>query len=139
VTSSTSLQGCTTAVNNGCGAGQVFAGPFTATSVSSTCTAKGSTHTGTVKISGGQLTEEAANAGPQGTPGPPIAVPTNPPPNDTVTATFPDTGKVYKYVFNEQTVDASGALTVNAGHEYLNAGSAGAQGDLIFGQSVCGK
>jgi hypothetical protein len=139
VTSSTSIQGCTKAVNNGCSVGQVFAGPFTGTSVSSTCTAKGSSHTGSVKIQAGQLTEEPAGAGVGGTPGAPITVPTNPSPNYTVTATFPDTGKVYKYVFNEQTVDANGALTVNAAHEYLQAGATGAQGDLIFGRVVCGK
>jgi hypothetical protein len=139
VTSSSSVQGCTTAVNNGCAAGQIYAGPFTATSVSSTCTANGGTPTGSVTINGGLLAEEPTGGGFGGTPGPPIVVPTNPTPNYTVKAFFPDTGKQYTYIFNEQIVNPDGSLTVNAAHEILNAGTGfGANGDLIFGQSVCG-
>ncbi|MHB1535251.1 MAG: hypothetical protein ACYC1D_11730 [Acidimicrobiales bacterium] len=105
VISSTSIAGCTTAVSNGCNVGQIYAGPFTATSVSSTCTANGGTPTGSVTVNGGQLAEEPAGGPAGGTPGPPITVPTNPPPNYSVSATNPDTGKVYTYVFNEQTAE----------------------------------
>ncbi|MHB1535250.1 MAG: hypothetical protein ACYC1D_11725 [Acidimicrobiales bacterium] len=138
VTSSTSIQGCTTAVYNGCNVGQIYAGPFTATSVSSTCTANGGTPVGSTTIVGGLLAESPTGGGFGLTPGPPIVVPTNPPPNYTVKAFFPDTGKQYTYVFNQQIVNPNGSLTVNAAHEYLNAGGVGANGDLIFGQSVCG-
>jgi hypothetical protein len=136
VTSSTSVQGCTVLVSGGCNAGQIYAGPFTASSVSSSCSADGSTNpTGSVTINSGQLTEAPPGTTTAGTP---ITVPTNPTPNYTVSATFPDTGKVYTYVFNQQIVNPDGSLTVNAAHEYLNAGANGAQGDLIFGQVVCG-
>ena len=139
VTSSSSIQGCTTAVNNGCGVGQIYAGPFTASSVSSTCTTHGGTPTGSVTINAGLLAESPTGGSFGEIPGPPIVVPTNPAPNYTVKAFFPDTGKQYTYVFNQQVVNSDGSLTVNAAHEYLNAGSGfGATGDLIFGQSVCG-
>jgi hypothetical protein len=127
VTSSSSVSGCSTAVPNGCNAGQVYAGPFTATSVASTCTANGSTApTGSVTVNGGAL-QNGTNL--------PDAIPTNPTANQTFTGTNPDTGATYKFVLNEQTVNPNGSLTVNAVHEYLNSS---AKGDLIFGQVVCG-
>lgn len=134
VTSTASIAGCTVAVNNGCNAGQVFAGPFTATSLSSTCTANGSgAPTGSTTVNGGLLQNNAPGA-----PANPYTIPINPAPNTSFTGTNPDTGKTYKWGFNEQTVNPDGSITVTAAHEYLQAGANGGQGDLWIGQVVCG-
>jgi uncharacterized repeat protein (TIGR01451 family) len=42
----------------------------------------------------------------------------------------------FHYVFNEQTTDAAGNLTVNAVHEYFDGPNL--KGNLIIGQVVCG-
>ena len=132
VTSSVTVNPCAAAVSNSCSVGQVYNGPFTtAGSIMATCSASGSAPTGTVTIHGGQL---ASGQAPNTTMMP---VPTNPAPNTTMTGIEPDTGQMYKYVFNEQ-ISNAGSLTVNAVHEFLQAGANGAQGDLFIGQVVCG-
>ena len=133
VTSTVTVTPCVTAVSNSCAAGQIYNGPFTTTgTIMATCSATGSAPTGTVTINGGQL---ASGQAPNTTM---MTVPTNPAPNTTMTGIEPDTGQMYKYVFNEQTTKADGSLTVNAVHEFLQAGANGAQGDLFIGQVVCG-
>jgi hypothetical protein len=128
-TSSSSIAGCATAVSNGCNVGEIYAGPFTATNVSATCTASGSTgFTGSITINGGRLQNGAGY----------YTIPLHPAPNKTYTGTNPDTGKTYKFVFNQRILNPNGSRTVIAVHEYLQAGSTGAQGNLLFGVVTCG-
>ena len=111
----------------------IFGGPFTADSGSSTCTASATGVTGSTTFANGQLvTKTDANGNPVTT----VAIPDDPPPNDSISGTIDSVGDSFTYVFNEQIVKADGSLTVNAGHEYLLGPNA--RGDLIFGQSVCG-
>jgi hypothetical protein len=128
VTSTSSLQGCTTAVSNGCNVGEVYAGPFTAANVSSTCTAGPGTFTASTTVTGGKLQNGSSF----------YTIPLHPVPNRTYTGTNPDTGKIYKFVFNQRTLNPNGSHTVTAVHEYLNAGANGAQGNLTFGTVTCG-
>ncbi|HWG73809.1 MAG TPA: hypothetical protein VG184_07115, partial [Acidimicrobiales bacterium] len=126
VTSSSSIGACTTAVSNGCTVGQIYAGPFTATSLSSTCTASASGNTGSVTVVGGALLNGTSPA---------YVIPTNPAPNTTYTGINPDTGATYTWIFNQQTVNSDGSLTITAAHEVLNSN---AKGDLLLGQVTCG-
>jgi hypothetical protein len=132
VTSSSHLAACITAIFNGCNVGEVYAGPFTAGSVSSpgsvasTCTDSGSTgFTASTTIIGGKLRNGSGV----------YTIPTHPAPNKTYTGVNPDTGATYRFVFNQQTVNPNGSHTVTAVHEYLNAQ---AKGNLTFGTVVCG-
>jgi hypothetical protein len=137
VTSSTSIQGCTAADPNGCMFGEVFGGPFTASSVASKCTAGASGITGSTTIANGKVvTLDDASGNPVTT----VSLPDPIPANYSVTGTITEVNGGFKWVFNEQTTNANGSLTVNAAHEYLGfSGSGPAKGDLILGQSVCAK
>jgi hypothetical protein len=113
-------------------------GGFTANQATSTCTANKSGTTGSTTLTNGHLvTSTDSNGNPATT----VAVPANPPPNDTIFGTN-NLGGSFKYVFNEQIVNPNGSITVNAGHQYLGGGPNNhgpALGDLIFGQSVCAR
>jgi hypothetical protein len=128
VTSTSSLQGCTTAVPNGCNVGEIYAGPFTAVNVSSMCTAGPGTFTGFTTVAGGVLRNGTGS----------FTIALHPLANKTYTGTNPDTGKTYKFVFNQRTLNPNGSHTVTAVHEYLQGGAFGAQGDLTFGTVTCG-
>lgn len=105
---------------------------LTADSMSSSCTASASAAAaGSTTVTNGTLVQSTGAT--------PTAIPTNPAPNYTLTGTITisatDT-ETFTYVFNEQTTDANGNLTVNAVDEYLHGPTA--KGNLVIGQSVCG-
>jgi Ca2+-binding RTX toxin-like protein len=108
---------------------------FTASSVSSTCTAteagvSGSTtvNNGTVQTSEGNPNVDCDEVV--------VNVPVNPPPNYTVNGQIEGVGDSFQYIFNEQIVGPDGSITVNAVHLRLLGPTA--VGDLYVGQSECG-
>lgn len=88
--------------------------------------------TGSTTIVRGAL---ATEADPDGNPTATAAVPTHPPVNHTVTGTT-SSGDSYRAVFNEQTVDADGTITVVAVHIYLLGPTA--LGDIVVAESHAG-
>lgn len=95
---------------------------FTATAISSTCTAvTGDGISGSASVGGGTLT------GPFGVPT--ITIPANPAPN----TTFSIPG-VVTLIANEQVTNPDGSLTVNALHFIFASGA----GDVIVASSTCG-
>jgi len=115
-------------------------GPIIADAVSSTCAATetnpatgAKSVTGSTTITNGTLvlTTDA-----NGAPATSEPVPATPPANYTRTGTITNVGDNFKVVYNEQTTDGNGVLTVNAVHMTLLGPTA--VGDLVIGQSVCG-
>ena len=109
-------------------------GPVTADEVRSTCTASESGKSASTTITGGVLETKYDTSTQLPTVTEPI--PTNPTVNFTRTGTLDHIGDSYRVVFNEQTNNADGSITVNAVHLFLLGPTA--VGDLIIGQSVCG-
>lgn len=107
----------------------VGAGPFTASSVRSTCKASPSGTQGSVTIVKGELVT-AADA--DGNPTATETIPSHPDANFTLTGVN-DIGDQFKAVFNEQTVDADGTITVTAVHLYLQGPTA--VGDVVVARS----
>ena len=116
---------------------------LTASNLASSCTASETGGvSGTTTVTGGTLVTDNGDSDTTNTitdhPATIVAIPTNPDPNT------PYEGHVhignqtdtFTYVFNEQTVNADGSITVNAVHEYLHGPLA--RGNLILGQVVCG-
>ncbi|MDQ6616537.1 MAG: hypothetical protein M3083_17795, partial [Actinomycetota bacterium] len=136
VTSSTSFEGCATAVTNGCMVGEVFGGSFTAGTVASTCTASSAGLSGSTTFTNAKL---ATSTNEVGDPATTVQVPANPPANDTINGTLQVNGSLdtFKWVFNEQMVNPQGSITVNAAHQYL-FGPTG-RGDVIIGQAFCAR
>jgi hypothetical protein len=137
VTSSASMQGTTqpSATCPGSETVCISAGSFTADSVASTCSGKRSGNTASTTITNGKLVVATDTSG---NPTTTVAIPANPPPNDTINGYLyaSDTDKEsFTYIFNQQITDAKGSITVNAGHEVLHGPVA--TGDLIFGDAVC--
>ena len=99
-----------------------------ATSISATCTADESGATGSTTVSGGTVVTDQ-NAGTT------AAVPENPDPGFAIEGVN-GAGDRYRYIFNEQSVNADGSITVNAVHLVLLGPNA--TGDVILGQVVCG-
>lgn len=119
----------TTSVTSTASVQRVATGPFTATSVRSTCTATKSGAKGSTSISGGVIvTATDANGEPTAT----VKVPAKPPVNHTVTGKI-STGDRYKLVFNEQKKARDGTLTVVAVHMYLLGPVA--KGDVVVAES----
>lgn len=107
-------------------------GPFTATSVRSTCTAAAAGNTGSTTITRGAL---ATATDADGNTTESSAIPTHPPVNHTLTGTTSN-GDTFKAVFNEQTVAADGTITVVAVHLYLLGPTA--VGDVLIAESHAG-
>jgi Ca2+-binding RTX toxin-like protein len=106
---------------------------FTATGVTSTCTASENGSSGSTTITGGSLQTSEGN--PQMTGDEVITqISANPAPNTVINA--PLQGETFQYIFNEQTINPDGSITVNAVHVIL-LGPASV-GDLYIGQSRCG-
>ena len=101
---------------------------FTATSLSSTCTANESGVTGSTTVTGGVVETDGDPATA------PVLVPENPAPNTVVPVSIGFAS--YNYIFNEQIVNPDGSLTVNALRIQPLTGPL--QGTVIAGQSVCG-
>jgi hypothetical protein len=108
----------------------VGAGPFTASSVSSTCTASTTSGTkGSTTVTRGVLvtaTDQDGNATAT------EPVPAHPPVNHTVQGQI-STGDRFKAVFNEQEAGPDGAITVRALHLYLLGPAA--KGDVVVAES----
>lgn len=109
-------------------------GPFLFDEVASTCTADGDGAAATTTVTNGvvEVKYDPATQEPVET----VPVPDNPEPGHTVEGTIDHVGDRFRIVFNEQTENPDGSLTVNAAHMYLLGDIA--VGDLIVGQSVCG-
>jgi hypothetical protein len=107
----------------------VGSGPFTASSVRATCTAKKAGVSAATTITKGVLV--TATDG-DGNPTASEVVPSHPPVNHTVTGVN-DIGDSFRAVFNEQAVDAEGTITVNAVHLYLLGPTA--VGDVVIAQA----
>ena len=108
-------------------------GPVLYGEVASTCTAKESGVTASATIASGKVetkydadTQLAVSTQP---------VPANPAPNTEISGTVDHVGDTFRVVFNEQTKNADGSITVNGAHLYLLGPSA--VGDLIIAQSRC--
>ena len=115
---------------------------FTASNLASTCTASEAGVTGSTTITGGTLLTDNGDSDPTNSipDHPPVEVtlPVSPAPNTSYDGHIHIGQQTdsFRYVFNEQTVNADSSLTVNAAHEYLLGPLA--TGDLILGQVVCG-
>lgn len=125
VTSSTDIQSVNTS-------GQEV---FTAANVSNRCTASGSDVSGSTTVQGGTLQTSEGNPSVEGDETV-VPVPRNPAPNTVYEGTIESVGDSFRYVFNEQVVNADGSITVNAAHQYLLGPTA--VGELIIGRSTCG-
>jgi hypothetical protein len=133
VTSSVNIQG----VNS---SGQEA---FTASAVASTCSAsQAAAPTGSVTVTNGTLQTDNGDSNPANSipdhPPVTVSVPANPAPN-TVIEGHLHLGNVtdmFRYIFNEQVVNADGSISVNAFHEKLLGPTA--VGDLIVGHVECG-
>ena len=108
--------------------------PFTADQVASTCTASTAGVSGSVAVSPGAVLVTSTDS--NGNPVTTVTVPTSPAPNTTYTGTINTVGDSFKYVFNEQVVNADGSLTVDGYHEYLLGPTA--TGDVHIAKSQCG-
>jgi len=107
----------------------VGAGPFIATSVRSTCTAaKSGVKASTTITSGVVVTATDADGNPTSM----EKVPSHPEPNFTREGVNV-LGDHFRAVFNEQTADPDGTITVNAVHLYLLGPTA--VGDVVIAQS----
>ena len=91
---------------------------FTATNVSSTCTASESGVIGSTTITGGTLIVSEGDPDVEGDETI-VTIPTNPAPNTTYNGVIEGVGDSFRAVFNEQIVNPDGSLTVNAYHLYL--------------------
>ena len=110
---------------------------FTASNLASTCTASESGVSGSTTITDGMLMIDSGSDRPGHDPVT-VPLPTNPAPNTTYEGHLHigNTTDTFRWVFNEQIVNADGSLTVNAAHQYLLGPIA--TGELIIGQVVCG-
>jgi len=110
---------------------------FTAASLASACTASATGVTGSVSLTGGRLTtSEGANLDSDAD-DTIVQLPTDPAPNTAYTGKIETVGDTFRYVFNEQTRNADGSITVNGAHLYLLGPTA--VGELIIGQSRCSR
>ena len=108
---------------------------FTATNVSSTCTATQAGVTGSTTITNGVLQTSEGNPDVEGDETY-VNIPLNPAPNTVYTGTIEAVGDSFQYIFNEQVVNPDGSLTVYAAHLRLLGPTA--VGDLYIGKSECG-
>lgn len=109
-------------------------GPMLYDTLESTCTADEDGFTVTTAVTNGEVeTSYDADTGEVLTSEP---VPDNPEPGYTVEGTIDHVGDRFRIVYNEQTVNDDGSVTVIAAHLYLLGDIA--VGDLIVGQTTCG-
>jgi len=115
---------------------------FTAGNLASSCSASETGVSGSTTITAGTLVTDNGDSDPTNSipDHPPVTeiLPASPAPNTTY-AGHVHIGNMtdsFRWVFNEQTINADGSFTVNAGHQSLLGPSA--TGNLILGQVVCG-
>jgi hypothetical protein len=123
----------TTTVTSTASVTNVGPGPFTADSIKSTCRASASGVTASTTVTNG-VVATATDA--DGNPTTTKAVPLHPIKGYTINGKITNVGDSFKAVFNEQTVNANGSVTVDALHLYLLGPTA--VGDLVIAQSRCG-
>jgi len=116
-------------------AANVGPGPFTAGSVASTCTSEAGNQTGSTTLTDAKLVTSEGDVNRTGDETV-VQLPANPAPNTEHKGVIESVGDGFRAVFNEQVV-SSGSITVNALHLYLLGPTA--KGDLIVGQSRCGR
>jgi uncharacterized protein YegP (UPF0339 family) len=120
-----------TSVSSTASVQNVDAGPVSAGSLRSTCTASKTGAKGSASVTKGEvITAFDANGNPKTT----VKVPAKPPVNHTVRGKV-DTGDTFKAVFNEQKKAKDGTLTVVALHLYLLGPTA--VGDVVVAESHC--
>ncbi|MDQ6617335.1 MAG: hypothetical protein M3083_21965 [Actinomycetota bacterium] len=138
VTSTTSIASATQPAGTclGTQTSCIYAGPFTATSIASSCTATQTAVSGkTTFVTGKLVTATDTNGNPTTT----VAIPANPPANDTISGYLyagTTDKETFTWIFNQQKVNADGSITVTAAHQILIGPTA--KGDLYIGQAVCG-
>jgi uncharacterized protein YegP (UPF0339 family) len=121
----------TTSVTSSSSVQNVGAGPVSAASLRSTCTASKTGAKGSASVGKGLvITAFDANGNPKTT----VKIPAKPPVNHTVTGKV-DTGDRFKAVFNEQKKAKDGTLTVVALHLYLLGPTA--VGEVVVAESHC--
>ena len=109
-------------------------GPFTASSVGSTCSASGAGATGSATVTGGRLvTSEGGNLDSDAD-DTVVPLPENPAPNTSFEGKIETVGDSFRVILNEQRT-SSGSITVNAVRLELLGPTA--KGELIIGQSRC--
>jgi uncharacterized protein YegP (UPF0339 family) len=121
----------TTSITSSASVQNVGAGPVSAGSIRSTCTASKTGVKGSTSVSRGVVvTATDADGAPKTT----VKVPAKPPVNHTVKGKV-DTGDTFKAVFNEQKKAKDGTLTVVALHLYLLGPTA--VGEVVVAESHC--
>lgn len=121
----------TTSVTSTASVQNVDAGPVSAGSLRSACTASKTGTKGSASVTKGEvITAFDANGNPKTT----VKVPAKPPVNHTVRGKV-DTGDKFKAVFNEQKKAKDGTLTVVALHVYLLGPTA--VGDVVVAETHC--
>ena len=108
---------------------------FTASRVQSSCTASESGSSGSTTITNGVLRTSEGNPNVSGDEVY-VNIPTNPAPNSAYNGQNESVGDSFQYIFNEQTVNPDGSLTVYAAHQRLLGPTA--VGDLYIGKAACG-
>lgn len=106
--------------------------PFTADTLTSTCTAAEAGGSGSTTITNGTLVTSTDAAGEPATT---VPVPANPAPNTEIKGSLDHVGDTFRWVFNEQVKGSDGSITVNAAHQYLLGPTA--TGEVIIGQARC--
>ena len=119
---------------------------LTASQISSSCTASASATTGSTTVTGGTLQTDSGldinNDGDYIDAGehPPVfvTIPANPAPNTKIAGHLHVNGttETFEYIFNEQTLNPDGSITVNAAHQRFLGPSI--IGNLFIGQAKCG-
>lgn len=119
---------------------------LTASSVTSTCTAREGSASGSTTVAGGTVVTDNGldlngddDFNDSGEHGPTtVNVPANPEPGHRISGHlhFPGAQDDFELIFNEQVENGDGSLTVNAVHQVMKGDSA--VGDLYVGRSVCG-
>ncbi|MGH9126655.1 MAG: hypothetical protein ACRDZ8_18295 [Acidimicrobiales bacterium] len=114
----------------------VYAGPFTADSAASHCTASATGNSGGTTLSNGQVvTATDTNGNPTTT----VSIPNSPTANYSVSGYLyaSSTDKeTFTWTFNQKTTNPDGSITVYAAHQHLIGPTA--VGDLYIGESNCG-
>jgi hypothetical protein len=114
----------------------VYAGPFTADSVASNCTASQSGNTGGTTLANGQVVTATDTSG---NPTTTVSIPNSPTANYSVSGYLyvSSTDKeTFTWTFNQQTTNADGSITVYAAHQQMFGPTA--VGDVYIGESNCG-
>ncbi len=115
---------------------------FTAANLASSCTASETAVSGSTTITGGTLMTDNGDDDPTNTipdhPSVTGTLPASPAPNTTYNGHLHigNTTDTFRWVFNEQTLNADGSITVYAAHQRLLGPTA--VGDLYIGKAECG-